>query len=160
MRKQRSDSTETMVEAFRAAATDRHHAWPAEVVPLPEDPAKAEAVLVIWRSLQKSRSHNLWLPADLLLLAFLALSLRQGAEYNEQLERHGPMIAGGKHGDKLVRSPILDVLQTTLARCQSLASKLGIGSVTVDNRTVKNQVLLEASAADAPADELLAGFEN
>lgn len=158
-RKARSDSTQAAIAQHKAAQEAREHHWPAESVTLPPDPVKAESVSVIWRSLQKSRPHEYWLPGDLILLAHLSLSLRQADEYNQQLERFGAFIKSGKSGNQLTRSPILDVLQTTLARCQSLSSKLGIGSISADSRTIKNEAR-SLNAINAEMDPLLAGYDD
>jgi hypothetical protein len=141
--KSRSDSAQALI-VTHAAARSGPLPWPGEVVTPPPDPAKAAHALRIFYDLQQARPRDMW-GSDLIALAHIAIALRQADEITQVLEKSGYLVTGAK-GKGLNRNPLIDVLQTTLSRAESLSRRLGLGSLNVDGRTVANAARAEHGA--------------
>jgi len=158
-RRARTDSTAAAVEAFKAAG--RRETWPETEVDRmsrPEDQERADAIfarILTARASKDFREH------DLILAAQLAVTEVDLAKVQSQLDRFGYMTTNaGKNGNRLSRSPLVDVWQALTNRQIQLIRSLGLSGVGTDLRQVNNAAKLERDAREIsnPSNSLLAGY--
>jgi hypothetical protein len=134
----KSDSVSAQVTAARQARQGGIN-WPADAVSALPDPVNQARAEAQFEAILAHRPPDLWRRADIIAAAHLAIAWNQQDRLTQQLEEQGFLIRGGKNGDGgLLQNPILNALQMTASRADSLARRLGLAGVAVDARQVSN----------------------
>jgi hypothetical protein len=138
--------------------------WPSIEVsrlPRPEDADRAQA---IFDRIMTSRAYDDWRQHDPIMAASLANTSVELDKLMALTAKSGWVIGGGgKNGDKMLRTPLLDPIQHLTMRQLALARALGITGQPTDAKTVASNARLAATSREIvrkPGDSLLAGFDD
>ncbi len=154
MRRQRTDSTTTAVQAMRDA---RHRPqWPVETVDRMLRPEDQERASTIYAQIMSSRAPPDWRQHDAILAAQLAIVEVDLTKLQAQIDCEGYTALGGKNGTTTIKNPALDAQQHLVNRQIQLARALGLVGVGTDLRQVRNAAKVADAARALEENELLA----
>jgi len=142
---------DTVAGQIRSMQTARmEHAWP-ELVPAHPDPAHRTTELAMYRSIMKERSFDDWSEHSRVVAGRAASTQAMIVHLQNELQREGLTELGGRHGDTVIASPRLAVLQQLNGTLVSCMRQLGLGAPVQDRRDLKRGALAERDARDTIA---------
>jgi len=133
-RKTRSDTVAGALETNRLVKQGAALEWPESSFPLDTwDDVTQDFLLGEFNEMLQSRNFKHWRPHHAGLLAEIAIINLEQRKLLGVMTKAGSMSKGGKNGDRLTRSPILDSMATLSALRQSLLKSAGINTASAEN---------------------------